>query len=214
LTALIPQDEFNPTRRCTVKQAWLSLLIILLIPVFLFALLIIHELGHTTAARLLGDPGAVFYLADKTEQSSCIGCTYYDVSKLSSGANLIVSLAGLFAGQLVAVTALFLLQLRQAGNRWLRLFLSITALSFAFSDVPWQVLQALSANLGRSLWPTGADLVDFLLLLQMRFDLHPLLLKVSLLLVAGLYLAGFVWLYGRNRAAQMLSNPSIETTGF
>jgi hypothetical protein len=97
-----------------VKQAWLSLLIILLIPAFLFALLIIHELGHTTAARLLGDPSAVFYLVDKTERSSCIGCAFYNVSKLSWGANLIVSLAGLFAGQLVALTALFLLPHRRA----------------------------------------------------------------------------------------------------
>jgi hypothetical protein len=196
-----------------MKQAWLSLLIILLIPVFLFTLIIVHELGHTTTARLLGDPGAVFYLADETEESRCIGCTYYDVSKLSWRANLIVSLAGLFAGQLVAVTALFLLQVHYMGNRWLRLFLSMTALSFAFSDVPWQVLQALTADLGRSQWPTGADLVDFLLLLQMRFDLNPLLLKGFLLLAAGLYLAGFVWLYRRNQVAQTLWKPAIETSG-
>lgn len=124
-----------------------------------------------------------------------------------------VSLAGLCAGQLVALTALFLLPRRQAGNRWLRLFLSMTALSFALFDVPWQVLQALAPNLGHSKWPTGADLVDFLLLLQMRFDLSPLLLKGFLLLMAGLYLAGFVWLYRRNRVAQTLWNPSIESTG-
>lgn len=59
-----------------MRQAWLSLVIILPIPVFLLALVIIHELGHTTAARLLGDPGAVFYLTDEGEQSRCIGCTY------------------------------------------------------------------------------------------------------------------------------------------
>lgn len=196
-----------------MRQAWLSLLIILLIPVFLFALIIIHELGHTTAARLLGDPGAVFYLVDKTEQSSCIGCTYYDVSKLSWGANVIVSLTGLFAGQLVAIAALFLLPLHHAGNRWLRLVFSMTALSFSLFDVPWQVLQALSANLGRSKWPTGKDLVDFLLLLQMRFDFSQLLLKSFLLLIALLYLAGFVRLYRRNRAAQTLWNQAIETSG-
>jgi len=195
-----------------VKQAWLSLLIILLIPVFLFVLIIVHELGHTTAARLLGDPGAVFYLADKTEESRCIGCTYYDVSKLSWGANLTVSLAGLLAGQLVAVTALLLLQVHYMSNRWLRLFFSMTALTFAFSDIPWQVLQALTANLGRNQWPTGADLVDFLLLLQMRFDLSPLLLKGFLLLIAGLYLARFLWLYRRNRAAQTLWKPFVETS--
>jgi hypothetical protein len=196
-----------------MKQAWLSLLIILLIPVLLFTLIIIHELGHTAAARLLGDPNAVFYLVHRDEQSSCIGCTFYDISKLSWGANLIVSLAGLLAGQLVAVIALVLLPLRRAGNPWLRPFLSITALSFALSDVPWQVLQALSANLGRSRWPTSADLVDFLLLLKMRFDLNPLLLKGFLFLSAGFYLAGFVWLYRRNRAAQSLWKPSLETSG-
>lgn len=190
-----------------MRQAWLSLLIILLIPVFLLALIIIHELGHTTVARLLGDPGAVFYLTDEGEQSRCIGCTYYDESKLSWGANLIVSLAGLLAGQLVAVTALFLLPLRRAGNRWLHLFLSMTALTFALFDVPWQVLQALSADLGRSQWPTSADLVDFMLLLRIRFDLSPLLLKGFLLLMAGLYLAGFIWLYRRNRAASLTPVP-------
>ena len=197
-----------------MKQAWLSLLIILLIPVFLFALIIIHELGHTTAARLLGDPSAVFYLVDKTEQSSCIGCTFYDVSKLSWGANVTVSLAGLFAGQLAAIAALFLLALHRAGNRWLRLFLSLTALTFALFDVPWQVFQALAADMGRSKWPTGADLVDFLLLLQMRFDLSQLLLKGFLLLMAGLYLAGFIWFYRRNRVAQTLWNTSIKPTGY
>jgi hypothetical protein len=196
-----------------MRQAWLSLLIILLIPVFLFALIIIHELGHTTAARLLGDPGAVFYLADRGEQRSCIGCTYYDVSKLSWGANLIVSLAGLSAGQLVALTALFLLPVCHAGNRWLHLFFNMTALSFALFDVPWQVFQALAANLSHSKWPTGADLVDFMLLLQMRFDVGQLLLKGFLLLIAVLYLAGFVWLYRRNRVAQTRWQPSIETTG-
>jgi hypothetical protein len=96
----------------------------------------------------------------------------------------------------------------------LRLFLSITALSFAFSDVPWQVPQALTANLGRSKWPTSADLVDVLVLLQMRFDLSPLLLKGFLLLMAGLYLAGFVWLFRRKQVTQTLWNPSIETSGY
>jgi hypothetical protein len=86
----------------------------------------------------------------------------------------------------------------------------MTALSLALFDVPWQVFQALSYDLERSQWPTGADLVDFLLLLQMKFDVNPLILQAPLLVVTIIYLYAFLWLYRRNRMAQKLTKLSIE----
>lgn len=185
-----------------MRQAWLSLLIILLVPVFLLALIVIHELGHTGLARLLGDPQADFYLVDPGEHSGCmLGCTFYDVTKLTWGANLVVSVSGLFAGQTVALAALFLLRVSEC-HHFLRSIFSALALSCAFFDVPWQVFQSLTYNLDESAWPTGADLVDLLLLLRIRFDVDQLFLKGLLFMVAALYLGGFIWLYRRNRAEQ------------
>lgn len=194
-----------------MRQAWFSLLIIVLIPVFLLALIVVHELGHTAMARLLGDPSAVFYLVNNDEHSPCIGCTYYDVTRLSWGANLAVSLSGVLTGQLVALASIFLLGYRRYSYRFPPLLLKFMALSFALFDVPWQVFQIFSYNFERSPWPTGADLVDFLLLLQMRLEVSLYLLKGLLLALAMLYLAGFFWFYRRSRMAWSPTGQALDS---
>ena len=184
-----------------MRKALQILLIILLIPVFLVAFTIVHELGHTILARLLGDPNSVFYLVRIEADSGCLGCNIYDQSKLSWSDNLVVSLGGLFATQLVAILCLYLLRLRHSQLFWQRLFSAI-ALSFAFLDVPVQVIQGLLYNLNHHTWPTKVDLMDFMLLLQARIGVSQLLLKGFLLIVAALYLTAFAWVYRQHRKPQ------------
>ncbi len=176
------------------------LLIILLIPVYLVGFTVIHELGHTLLARMLGDPDSVFYLARIEADSMCLGCNIYDQAKLSWGANLIVSLGGLLATQIVAIIAVFLLRLRR-NNRISRRFLGFIALGFALLDVVAQGLQGLLYNLNNRTFPTNVDLVDAMLLVQQRTGASQFLLKGVLLAVTILYLSGFVALYWRNRWA-------------
>ncbi len=158
------------------------------------AFTVVHELGHSILARLLGDPNSVFYLVRIQAHSGCFGCNIYDQSKLSWSGNLIVSLGGLFATQLVAIFCLFLLRLRHIQSFWQRLFSTI-ALGFACLDVPVQVIQGLLYNLDHHKWPTEVDLMDFMLLLQMRIGAGQLLLKGFVFIVAALYLTTFVWVY-------------------
>lgn len=177
-------------------------LVILLIPVFLVTFTVIHEMGHTILARVLGDPNSVFYLARIEEHSACLGCNIYDASKLSWGGNLVVSLGGLIATQLAALTALFLLRSRLE-NRFLRRILTSFALGFAFLDVPVQVIQGLLYNLNQQTFPTNVDLVDFMLLVQEKVGASQLLLKGLLTAAGVIYLWGFVWFYKSNKAARL-----------
>lgn len=190
-----------------MRQAWLSLLLILLIPVYLLVLIFIHELGHTLLARLLGDPNAVFYLYRAEEHSRCLGCTLYDISKLSWGSHLIVSIGGLFATQTIALLTLVFLRFRQFESRLPQTIFSMIAVTFVFFDVPLQMIQSLTSDLERSTWPTGMDLVDLMLLLQQRLHFNPLLLKGAFLSVSLVYLAVFLWSYQRTRMASKLLKP-------
>ena len=191
-----------------MRNVLLAILIILLIPVYLMVYVSIHEIGHTTLARLLGDPYAVYYLIRVEQDSQAIGYTDYDISKLSWAANLVVSAGGIWGTQIVALAALFLLRLRHVSSRLLQRILSIVVFTFAF-DVPFQLMQALGYK-GLERWPTGVDLMDVILLLQMRMDANPLLLKGLLALVALLYLSAVIWLYGRSRRDRKLSKPSVQ----
>jgi Na+/H+-translocating membrane pyrophosphatase len=55
---------------------------------------------------------------------------------------------------------------------------------------------------------TSVDLVDFMLLLQMRIDASQYLLKGLLLGTAVLYLFGVVWFYRRTRRTMEVVPPS------
>jgi len=178
-----------------------SNLIMLLFWILLIAFIVVHELGHTILARLLGDPNSTFYLAKIGEDSACCGFTIYDTARLSWGGNLTVSLGGLLATQLVALIALFLLRLRRDNFLWRRTF-SIIALGFAFLDVSVQIIQGLLYNLDHHVWPTNVDLMDVMLLLQPKVGASQILFKGLLLTIAVVYLSVFVWAYKQNRKPQ------------
>ncbi len=188
-----------------MRKVLIIALIVLLIPIFLVTFTVIHELGHTLLARLLGDPNSVFYLAKIEEDTACLGCNIYDQSKLSWGGNLVVSLGGLLASQLTALSMLLLFRLRP-GLLWKRIFGTL-ALAFAFLDVPVQVLQGLLYNLSHNSFPTNVDLLDFMLLLQQKTSASQLFLKGLLLGSTLAYLAAFLWtyLYFRSRRKAEIS---------
>jgi hypothetical protein len=55
---------------------------------------------------------------------------------------------------------------------------------------------------------TSVDLVDFMLLIQMKIDASQYLLKGLLLGAAILYLFGVVWFYRRSRRTMEVAAPS------
>jgi hypothetical protein len=184
-----------------MRKVLVILLVILLVPVFLVTFTVVHELGHTILARILGDPESVFYLARFEAHSTCLGCNIYDPSRLSWAGNLVVSLGGLLATQLVALIALFLLR-QPIEKRLYRQFLGTIAFGFAFLDVTVQVLQGLLYNLSHETFPTNVDLVDFMLLVQEKTGASQLLLKGLLLAVTILYLSWFIWFSRQKRVGQ------------
>ena len=131
-----------------MKRRTQIILIIVIFPLLLVVFTIVHELGHTILARLLGDPGSIFYLYKIEETSACLGCNIYDHTKLSYSGNLIVSIAGLAFTQMAAFAALI-------GARYIRIetfphrLLTVVGLSFAFSDVPVQVIQGVLYDISR-----------------------------------------------------------------
>ena len=179
------------------------LLSLVLVPAILIAFVVVHELGHTVLSRVLGDPHSTFYLVKIEKHSACLGCNIYDQTKLSWSANLVVSLAGLMATQVVALAALWMLGLRRVGG-FLRRLLAGIALGFAFLDVMVQVTQGLLYDMSRHTWPTNVDLLDFMLLLQSKTAVSQSVLKGLLFAGSVAYLSGFVWLYRRVGAQQHL----------
>ena len=69
--------------------------------VFLFVMVNVHEIGHTTVARLLGDDSAHYVLYQVQGQSGCLGCNLYDSSRLGDLANVFVNLGGVIFTQLL-----------------------------------------------------------------------------------------------------------------
>jgi len=175
--------------------------ILLLIALLLVLIIVIHEIGHTALARLLGDPDSVFYLVKVKGDFACCGFTDFDTTKLSWGDNLVVSLGGLLATQLVALVALFLLRFPQNNTLWRRALKAI-ALGFAFFDVPVQVIQASLYDLDHRVWPTNVDLMDVMLLLQTRIEASQIVLKAALFIIAAVYLVLIIWLYKRSSQPQ------------
>jgi hypothetical protein len=160
-----------------------------LLPLYLVVFAVVHELGHTAPARLLGDPEATFYLVriGPGGQGVCLGCAIVDHTKLSAMGNVIVSLGGLLLTQLTAISALFLLRYLP-GRTFARRLVAAVALGYAFLDVPVQVIQGLLYNLERHTWPTGVDLMDAMLLISEATGLSSLLLKLIVAVAASAYL--------------------------
>ncbi len=168
-------------------------LIIGLAPIYLLAFVVVHEIGHTLLARLLGDPNSTFYLVriGPGGKGLCLGCNITDHTKLSAFGNLAVSLGGLLFTQIMALVALMMLG-NTAPHTLRNRLLAAIALGFAFLDVPMQVLQGLLYNFERHTWPTGVDLMDTMLLISATTHTPQVVLKTILAIMAMMYLY-FVW---------------------
>jgi len=170
----------------------------------LLLFVVIHELGHTLTARLLGDPESTFYLVRIEENSTCLGCNISDYTKISPLGNLLVSLAGLTSTSLVGLGLIFL-------SAWGRLPLLLqrwlvrTGLAYVFLDSLVQGLQGLLYDIEKNTWPTNVDLMDFMLLLQRFTGSSQVAMKIGLLVFFILYLAAVGLLFSRisTRAARL-----------
>ena len=158
-----------------------------LLAALLLLFVVAHEMGHTILARLLGDPASTFYLVKLEESSACFGCNIYDQSKLAWGPNLLVSLGGLLATQLLAVALLLFPRYGRGGPR-LRRWAGATGLSYVFLDVLVQGVQGLLYDVEQHTWPTDVDLLDVMLLIRQRWPVPQLYLKGTLVLVGAAWL--------------------------
>jgi hypothetical protein len=190
-----------------MRKILLGILIVVLFPFYSVVFISVHELGHVAVMRLLGDDDAWFYLVKVDENGRCLGCTTSGPEHVSWAEDVAIRLGGLIATQAVALTALILLSLHPR-RRWLVITLSIIALTFSFFDILAQVPQGLYYNLDQATFSTGVDLVDFMLLIQMKVAASQALLKGLLLGAAVLYLFGFVWFYRRTRRKLERDEPS------
>jgi hypothetical protein len=113
---------------------------------FLLVMVNVHEIGHTVVARLLGDVSAHYVLYQAEGRSSCMGCNFYDSSRLGDGANVLVNFGGVIFTQLLCWTAILLLARRDGGvlKRWM--LLSAIGMTWAL-DVILQLVQGLYADI-------------------------------------------------------------------
>jgi hypothetical protein len=120
------------------RRVLLALLMIVCVAVITLVMIIVHEVGHTVVARVLGDGRATFTLYS----SHCIGCNLYDSQRLSPMANVAVSLGGVLFTGLVTVAALGTLCWSRRPS-WLPRWLLIEVAAVCFvGDFLWQIVQA------------------------------------------------------------------------
>lgn len=186
-----------------------AILLIALTPVFLVVFTIIHESGHTLLARLFGDSASTFYLVKIDEQGTCLGCNITDHTKLSYLGNVVVSVGGLLFTQASAIAAFALARFAPAGS-FRRRALILAAFAFAFLDVVVQGVQGLAYDTSQHTWPTGVDLMDFMLLIGQATGLSQNVLKSGLAVISVGYLAGLVVWYRRGfRKAQARGRQTV-----
>ncbi len=174
-----------------------TILLIALTPIFLVIFTVIHESGHTILARLFGDPASTFYLVRIDEQGTCLGCNITDHAKLWYWGNLVVSVGGLLFTQVGAIVAFALARFAPTDS-FRRRALIVAAFGFAFLDVVVQVVQGLAYDTSQHTWPTGVDLMDFMLLIGQATGLSQNVLKSGLAVISVVYLFGIVVLYRRS----------------
>ena len=192
-----------------IRSFLLGILILVLFPIYSAVFISIHELGHVAVLRLFGDDEAWFYLVKVDENGRCLGCTTSSQVEMPWAGQVLRSLGGMIATQTIALTCLLLVYLRPR-RRWIVTTLSVIALTFAFFDILAQVPQGLYYNIDSMTYKTSVDLVDFMLLIQMKLEASQPLLKGLLLGGAVLYLFGFVWFYRRSRRAMKLTESSLN----
>ena len=120
------------------RRILLALVVCGCLPVITVMMIIVHEVGHSVVARVLGDGRATFILYS----GHCIGCNLYDSQRLSPMANVAVSLGGVLFTALATVAALGALCWSRRPP-WLPRWLLIEVAAVCFvGDFLWQIAQA------------------------------------------------------------------------
>ena len=161
--------------------------------VLTFLMINIHEIGHTAAARLAGDPHASYSLYRRYPdgQFDCIGCNAYDPQRLSFWGKWWVVVAGVQATQMVALLSLIGLRSARRGSVvWLwRLWIAI----LVGGDAVWQTVQAVGAPVATQTQLTNVDFADALYLLHEHKGYSVGALKVVLVVLTGIYVLAMGW---------------------
>jgi hypothetical protein len=114
-------------------------LAVLCVPVVTVIMVVTHEVGHTVAARLLGDTHARFLLYGH----ACIGCNLYNSARLTPWGNVAVSLGGVLFTALLTVAAVVVLAWR-GRPPWLPRWLLAEVVVICYGgDLVWQFIQAV-----------------------------------------------------------------------
>jgi hypothetical protein len=189
---------------------WLqAILMTLLVLMSVFALINIHEIGHVVFGRLLGATDARYYLYYEHEGGRAIGYYTYDSSNLSRMAQSVVTTGGLVFTQL---TAVWILILRGAWLRhWFSRRLATVAAAVFTLDFPWQVAQAIRADVMNQTAVRGVDLADFTFLVSSEVGINVTLIQGALLLLLLLYVPLLLKLY---RLGQTSATVQPMTAGF
>lgn len=168
-----------------MRRLGLAASIVLLVVGVLFAGLNLHELAHTVAARLGGDSSAHYSLYRWGKGGACVGCNWYDPSHLSFLGNLVVTVAGVLATQIVVVALVSWRASPRRGSVARRL--ALVAAACLFLDFLLQLAQGLLAPVTAQRHLTRVDFADTLYLLHHQLGLGVGLLKAGMLVTGALY---------------------------
>jgi hypothetical protein len=133
-------------RRRSLHPGLTVLAVVIAAPLIAVAMIVVHEIGHTLGAWVMGDGHAYFIVyrravAPNGSVDTCVGCNMYDSAHMGPLANTFVSLAGVGATAALTWVAILLLRAdRSPLPRWL---LVEVALICWLGDAIWQVVQAL-----------------------------------------------------------------------
>jgi len=179
--------------------------------------LIIHELGHTKTAKLLGDNNAYFKIVEFTNgKLTAIGSNQYDIHAFNWGQIIVISLAGVGFTYMLALVMLFLKN-NMAKNKNIKesrlLEFSLNSIIFwGMFDLVFQEIQGLVANIaerpiycGGTTGICGNDFADVFWILYEKiaslftrhgisinpFIIIDLIKLISLTIVA--WLVWFIW---------------------
>ena len=151
--------------------------ILLLVLIAAPAHLVVHALGQTAIAWVMGDADAAFPLYPGQSGPSGIRSASYDPGKLSSVGQALAPLGGLLCTQ---IAALGLLAGSARRSRKARTYLGAFGGVFLV-DVPVQVVRAALADVGSHPLPSGIDLADVMVVVQGWTGASPVGMKAILI---------------------------------
>jgi hypothetical protein len=175
------------------QQPRLPILLVCLL-VALPAQVVLHELGHIAAARLMGDSGATLHLTPRAPAGSLwIGAAHYDGATRSAAGQVAASLGGLLLTQCVALALLV------GSVPWpqrARTYAAVAVGAFLL-DVPAQVVGALIAEVAQPPRLSGVDLADVMSVVHAWTGASVVGMKTGLLFLLAGYALG--WGYALRR---------------